>query len=747
MIQRTVERIRAEFVEMPGLRLTLEQVQRLFSQYRQIAELLHTSLDQEQAQAALAVVSDLTEAAQITFVKSLAKENEIDAADILAGINIFSQVKEVRKEARRGLLRLESSKVRPQWKPPGKDIPIVGINISNPPRFWKGFVSQTREEGEMQLLLCWEQGFEYNEVNLFSFVLNYWSDGVKELFTEIGNKRTISEHIDAIRANLTHSAFVDCTLAEGKRLIEEALSINEWHNVEPHQDYRHQLPTLNTLIFQATDLGTDRGATFITPDLETQEVLVNFLGAWTFGDFGLAYDLLTEDCEIRDNLSRDEWIKRHWRWHQEAQPLRLELGFVHDIPTRQSALWLPASVSTSIAPQKKEVEVGWSIELTDTPLSGTLKEMPFGTAINKETGRLWFWTSYSLVRVNNAWRIQRATDEGLALQGAAPADLQKRIKEQEEALEQLVQQQRQQPNLPTFFEEASWRLTQLLHLYDTLITQFPLDYEICKQAYESTILTGNPERKIVYLERMTQRFSEEHGSNLRRLGSTLAELADHDTERGMVERSNHLLKRAEEALREAISIDEEAFSRVLLGELLISNDRYTEAETELLAAKELPHTEQMETAIEAGLGNIAMGSERIAEAIIHYQRVSELDLHYPDVWLNLGFAHRLLGQMDEAEQNYLHALEVNPDDHRPYSELTMIYASRKELDKAVDLLKRGLQTMPDSAILHALIASALHEQGHRHEAQRHLATAESINPELKIVQLVKEEINSSSKKS
>jgi hypothetical protein len=30
MIQRTVERIRAEFVEMPGLRLTLKQVQRLF---------------------------------------------------------------------------------------------------------------------------------------------------------------------------------------------------------------------------------------------------------------------------------------------------------------------------------------------------------------------------------------------------------------------------------------------------------------------------------------------------------------------------------------------------------------------------------------------------------------------------------------------------------------------------------------------------------------------------------------------
>jgi Flp pilus assembly protein TadD len=141
-----------------------------------------------------------------------------------------------------------------------------------------------------------------------------------------------------------------------------------------------------------------------------------------------------------------------------------------------------------------------------------------------------------------------------------------------------------------------------------------------------------------------------------------------------------------------------------------------------------------------------MMGERIAEAIVHYQRVRELDPHYPDVWLNLGFAHRQLGQMDEAEQNYLRSIQVNPDDYRPYSELTMVYAGREELDKAVDLLKRGLQTMPDSAILHALIASALHEQGHQPEAQRHLAMAESIDPELKVVQLVKEEIHGSRQK-
>jgi tetratricopeptide (TPR) repeat protein len=366
--------------------------------------------------------------------------------------------------------------------------------------------------------------------------------------------------------------------------------------------------------------------------------------------------------------------------------------------------------------------------------------MPFATALNKETGRSWFWTSYSLIHANNVWRIQKVADQGLVLQGSAIDDLQKSIKEQEEAIERLVAQQRQNPDPQSFLEEASWRLTQLLHFYDTLIIKLPLDYEICKQAYGSAILIGNPERTIIYLERMTQRFSEEHADNLRRLGSTLAGLADHDAERNMIARANRMLKRAEETLREAISIEDDALSHMLLGELLISEDRHAEAEAELLAAKERPHTEQVEATIEAGLGSIALKTDQIAKAITHYQRVSTLDPHYLDIWFSLGFAHRLLGQMDEAEQYYLRAIQIDLTDPRPYSELTAIYASRKEWDKAVDLLRHGLQAMPDSVVLHALIASVLGEQGNRREAQRHLAIAESIDPELPLVRLVKEQM-------
>ena len=102
--------------------------------------------------------------------------------------------------------------------------------------------------------------------------------------------------------------------------------------------------------------------------------------------------------------------------------------------------------------------------------------------------------------------------------------------------------------------------------------------------------------------------------------------------------------------------------------------------------------------------------------------------------------------MDEAEKLYLHAIEVDSSDPRLYSELTAIYATRGELDKAIDLLERGLRTTPDSPILHALIASTLFEKGNRREAQRHLETAESIDPELELVKGVKEQMSGRHKK-
>jgi tetratricopeptide (TPR) repeat protein len=721
-----------------------QQIQLLLGQYHQIAETLHSSTNQVEAEAALQPFATLSEAVQLATLKALSKENTTDAADLLAAINALSTSKDIRKEARRSLIRLEATRIYPQWTPPILHTPAVQVNITNPPRFWKGLITQSRDQGEMQLLLAWEQGYDYSDVRLLSFLLDYWYDGVKEASVETISKRRANEHIDNWRTRINEVAIVDCTLAESKRLIEEALSINEWRKTTPHRDYRNHLAIINNLVMQASDPGEDRGQTFINPELTDQEVVINFLGAWSLGDYGLTYDFLGQNNTLQEGLSREEWVKRHRDWADEAHPARLELGFVRELEQRQSALWVPTSTLSNRSRSSKNVDIGWSLEITDTPLSGTLREMPMGTAINKETGRHWFWTSYTLVQENNAWRIQRTTDEGATVQGLPITEIQKRIEEYEEIIQTKVQQR--DTNVEAFMEELPWRLTQLLHFYDALIARLPLDRKICDQAYQRSIAMGNPERTMVYLERMTQRFPDQRGDVLRSLAAAHVAYAYSDRTQDMPERREHFLTLAENTLQEAMKVDGSIMNHILRAELLLSMQRNDEATEELLKARAMTPGLSEEAAIEVGLGTIAMRRERISDAIPHFKRVAEISPDSPGIWFNLGFAYRLLGNFDEAEAGYKRALQMEPEDIRVYSELIAIYMNRAEKQEARRIAEQGVQANPESAYLRALLASVLFEIGDTRSAQRQLEEAEAIDPELEIVQSVRQQLNTAKKR-
>ncbi len=719
------------------------QLQRVLEHYQEVAQHIRSSTTQAQAEAALHDITSLSETMQIALLKALAKEQVGDAADVLTALNAFSPNKEVRKEARRSLLRLDATKIYSRWTPPIAQASAIQVNVSHQPRFWKGSVTQTRDEGEMQLLLLWEQGYDYSEVRILGFLLDFWQEGVKDAFVDVLGRRAAEQRIADMRAKLPDVSVVDCTLAEGKRLLEEALSINTWRSIEPSKEYRNRLPTINQLVLQVADSGEDRGHTFINPELEDQETIVNFLGAWSLGDYGLAYDLLTEGSNIRNSLSREEWIERHRAWYDEAHPTRLELGFVHERERSQSALWIPPS-PFSRTPSRKDIELGWSVEIVDTPLGGTLREFPMGTAINKETNRHWFWTSYAVERTPKGWRIQQSTDEGANVQSLSITELQKRIKEYEDAIEAKVKQQDEDIN--ALMQELTWRVTQLLHFYDALLVKLPLDRQINEEAYGRAVFSGNLERIVVYLERMIQRFSENKGELLRRLGATFVELAYSYGQQSMPERETLFLTRAEATLHEAIEVQDIAASHMLLGELYISMRRNDEAEAELLKAQSMTQTPDEEKAIEAGLGNIAMRRERMTQAIPHYQHVTEIDPNYPGVWFSLGFANRLLGNFEEAEKDYKRGIEIEPTDIRPYSELTAIYMNRPDRELAREIISQGVRANPESAHLHALYASLLLELGETRNAEHELQEAEALDPSLEIVQTVRDYMNEKTKK-
>jgi len=728
-----------------------DQVQYLLSHYDQVAQRIYNSNNQAEAEEALSDLKALSEPAQIALLKSLAKEKETGAADILIAVNALSPNKEARKEARRGLIQLEGAKIQPGWNPPVTRTAAVEVQVPNPPRFWKGWATQTREEGEIRLVLCWEQGFDYAEARAFAFYLDFWQSGVKECVVELDSKRHVDEALEGLRASLSNASIVECTPVEGKRLLEEALSVNEWRKTPPAQGYRNNAALIKQFLLEPENEGAAPTPlkSFIYPELEPQEVVINFIGAWSLGDYGLAYDLLAQDSTYRERLERDEWIERRRAWADESHPARLELGFAREREQSQSSLWLP-STSGGRSLARKEVELGWSLELVETPLSGTLKEMPMGTAVNKDTTRHWFWTSYMLTRERDTWRIQSINDDGRRAQGLPVEELQKLIKEHEGSVDALMNR-RNDRDMQDVLNEAAWRLTVIQHYYDALLVLLPFDYAIHEDAYRNSVTMANPEHTLVYLERILQRFSQNRAETLRRLASTLTRVAykygrEDETPEELRERQHHLLQRAEAALQEDLDADNSAINNILMGELLLNLDRNDEAEAHLQQARAASPNADEETHIEAALGTIAMRRELINESIPHYQRVSEINPDYPGIWFNLGFAYRQLGNFEQADTYYQRAIEKAPTDLRPYAERIAIAMNQGNKQQARAIAEQGIAVNPDSASLHALLASVLQEIGDRQAAQQHLAAAEAIDPNQPIVQTVRQQLQQPAKK-
>ncbi len=730
-----------------------ERIQEILVNRQAMAEALHGSTSRVEAEEILAPVFTADETTQMALLKRLARERDIYAADILLAIHELAPQKNVRKEARRALILLAGAKVFPSWTPESETSTVGLVAHPNPPRFWKGSVTMMRESGELQLTLCWEQGFEYGEACLISFVLDFWREGVKDFFTDVGSRRHVEERLDAMRTVMlstqpedvgdTLPEVVSCTLAEGRRLLNDALSVNQWRKVKPHKDYRQNLTLVQSLILHAFEVGEDSGQSFIAHDLEPDLVVANFAGAWAMGDYSLCYDLLASNSQLREGRERQEWIDMRRAWADEAHPAHFDLYYLHEHKQApQSKLWLPSSVlSKRSASEQKEIEMLWSLQLADTPLSGTLPEMPMGTAVYKETGRHWFWSIFVVEQQSNDdWRIVRMNDEGLALQGLTMSEIRKRSKEYDESLQKIMREHKPtDSDAQEYLDEIVGYTWKLVSLQDALLMKNPLDKAAYEDAYGRAMTMGAVERAAVYANQLLARFPNDPDryTALQRVGALQIAQAERFSDLGQEEQAQLFETRGEETLRSGLN-ESEPMGYLLLAEFLISREKYAEAQQELLIARGLADTREIKAQVEYDLAQLALERNEYVEARSYFERVAEIAPDYPDLWLMLGSVERQLENFPECEVYYKRAIEETPEDVRPYSEMAAIYVDHGDLDKARDLLVLGMRNVPQSAQLPALLATVYLHKKDRPQALKYLAEAEHLNPNLELVQAVRE---------
>lgn len=608
------------------------QAQRVFEQYHQIAEGLHSITTREQAEAALAEINSMTEPAQMALFKSLAKERHTDAADVLLAINEISPVKGARKEARRSLIQLQGAKIYPQWHPP----------------------------------------------------------------------------------------------------VDQPLALVP------------QTPTLDEDEYKYVDEENEDGTAL--RDLSPQDVVTTFVESWVNDDYDTAYDLLSSESPLREELSPDEWVERREEWADAANQGDLVPDFIHEREPHKSGLWLPPGANRS--PDIKEFEAGWSIEMDTTPLSDTLPELPKAIAVYEETQRHWFWATFTLIQEQDAWRIQSMVDEGTTAQDLSVEELQKRVEELDRYLLEFKQkynlediEQLSEADTEHYADEIYSRVFRAAGYTDALIKMMPLERELYEEASGRMIVFRQFERCLVYLEPLVWRFEEQRELYLRRLAEVQLRLSEKYFDEGDDERAWRFQERAEEALKESLALEDKLEPHISLAELYIEDDRFDEAEEHLLQAKTLAIEPSDVSHIEMHLGEIAMGREQYEEALSHYQRVAELEPDLTDSWVDLAKAYAELDNPEEAEANYRHAIELQPGNEDLYYDLSNMFAKFNQPEKAIETIEEGLSVNPDSAVLSIYLATMYMESGDYRHAEEFLDKAARLDPDAPFVQMFRSVLN------
>jgi len=742
-----------------------EQAQSLFEQYHEIAQALRSSSDQQQAEVALESVTSEAEAAQMVLLKLLARTSDTEAADVLLALNTLSPLKDVRKEARRGLIQLEQSKTYPSWQPPIERTPAFlstqEEEAGNPPRFWKGYMNGSRAVGEANVLLMWEQGEDYRDVRTMGFLLEFWSEGVKDFFTLVESKRRAQKEIDE---NTQTGQFDPCSLAKAKRLLQEALDVHQKTHTTPHLDYRLNTALVNRLILEAPDSGEEEpeesdeedGEEAETVDL-TQltpiEVIVNFVEAWGEEDYALAYDLLASNSPLREGLSQEDWVERREKWAEEAQPDWLRPGFAREHESPASGLWLPNALKRRSS-TTQELEAGWSVELKDTAFVEALPELTSPTLVFQETGRHWFWITYSIVKEEDRWCIHSIADEGNRLRSLPTAQIKKRINDMENEANKVVK--KSPSNNIANPEKALAELSSIISLMNTtlfyediLLAKPDVGAETIQGAYQAAITLGDYERGIVYLDFLMERFPDQRMATLQIRAATQMQLVeryssgDLESDEETDEHIDRLEEQAEADLRESLSIKDTPQAHMLLGKLLYEageGGRLDEAESHLHDAEAFGVSELEATVIEHTLGDIAAEREQFEQALIHYQRVAEIEPQYEHIWHDIGDIYLELKKPQDAEASFKKGLELHPSDIEVYNHLVGIYEQDERFTEARELIQQGLLANPDSAQLLSLLAAVYYDSGDREEAQELLNEAEEADPDEPLVKIYREAI-------
>ena len=120
----------------------------------------------------------------------------------------------------------------------------------------------------------------------------------------------------------------------------------------------------------------------------------------------------------------------------------------------------------------------------------------------------------------------------------------------------------------------------------------------------------------------------------------------------------------------------------------------------------------------------------INESIATYQKAirTTVDMKIKaDLHFNLGVLYNQIGDFDEAEDHFISALDLNPEDVEAILGMAQTFESNEKWRKAEKFYKELIYLQPENAAYYRGIARALIQQGKQAEAQRYFAKSKKYD--------------------
>lgn len=132
------------------------------------------------------------------------------------------------------------------------------------------------------------------------------------------------------------------------------------------------------------------------------------------------------------------------------------------------------------------------------------------------------------------------------------------------------------------------------------------------------------------------------------------------------------------------------------------------------------------------LGRLYFSTDNAPAALKSFERAAQLDPSSVRIHNQMGQTLEALGRQDEAEREYLNAIELNEAASKksewPLYNLGVLYFQDGRIDNAVLYFRRALVCNPGFPDAKIKLAIVLSQQGHSQEAERLLGQAVASDP-------------------